>query len=102
MREVSKAWISYTNQRKQSLEEARNRESQAFAVSLSQIALRPAVSLPRLAPALSSERIANVNYSVPLARMKTLAKALGNISMPYRDVGLKAFDYTYDDIVGDE
>ena len=45
--------------------------------------------------------MANVHYSVPVSKMKRLATELGNVNMTYRDVGLKSFDYTYDDHVGD-
>jgi hypothetical protein len=34
--------------------------------------------------------------------MKRLAKELGNINMPYREVGIETFNYAYDDLVGDE
>jgi hypothetical protein len=34
--------------------------------------------------------------------MRKLAKALGSINLSYKEVGLKSFDYTYDDLVGDE
>jgi hypothetical protein len=34
--------------------------------------------------------------------MKKLAKALGSINLTYREVGVKSFDYTYSDLVGDE
>jgi hypothetical protein len=43
-----------------------------------------------------------VSYSVPLVRLKRLAKAMGRSNLPYREVGLKSFDYTYDDMVGED
>ncbi|WP_344696429.1 ATP-binding protein [Sphingomonas rosea] len=101
MREVSKSWISYTNQRKQALEEARRKENAAVAVPLAAVASRSAVTLPTLVPK-PVEKPANINYSVPVTRMKKMAKALGSINMPYREVGLKTFDYAYDDLVGDD
>ena len=45
---------------------------------------------------------ANVNYSVPVTKMKKLAKQFGSINLAYREVGLKSFDYAYNDLVGDE
>lgn len=101
MREVSKRWIAYTNQRKQALEEAKRRESAAVSVRLASVARQSSVTLPTLV-AKPVEKPANVNYSVPISRMKRMAKELGSINMPYRDVGLKTFDYTYRDLVGDE
>jgi hypothetical protein len=46
--------------------------------------------------------MANVNYSVPLVRMKKMAKGLGSINLTYREVGIKTFEYAFDDLVGDE
>lgn len=101
MREVSKRWIAYTNQRKQALEEAKRRENAAVSVPLASVVRQAVVTLPMLV-AKPVEKPANVNYSVPVSRMKKLAKELGSINMPYRDVGLKTFDYAYKDLVGDD
>ncbi|HYI49629.1 MAG TPA: ATP-binding protein [Allosphingosinicella sp.] len=101
MREVTRKWIDYTNMRKQALEEARRVEATAGPVSLYAVRKQQTVTLPRLV-ARPVEPVANVNYAVPVARLKRLAKELGSIRMPYREVGLKSFDYAYDDLVGDE
>lgn len=101
MREVTRSWIDYTNSRKQDLDEAKKIEAAAASVAIYAVARRASVVLPRLVPK-PQEPVANVNYAVPLVRLKKLAKALGRSSMPYRDVGLKTFEYTYDDLVGDE
>ncbi len=103
MREISKQWIAYTNRRKQALDEAkqREREEAASSVRLHDVTSRPAINLPRLVR-VPQKRLANVNYAVPLSKMKKLAGGLGDLSMTYREVGLKSFDYTYEDLVGDE
>ena len=101
MRDISKEWIAYTNARKQALEEAKRKEIAAAVVPIQDVEKRLSISLPRLSP-VQTERRANVNYSVPVSRMKKLAKELGSVNMPYRDVGLKSFDYAYDDLVGEE
>lgn len=101
MREVSKQWIAYTNARKQALEEAKRKEAAAVVVPIYAVERRASATLPALV-GRPAERPANVNYTVPVTKMKRLAKELGSINMPYREVGLKAFDYTYDDLVGGE
>lgn len=101
MREVTRQWIDYTNQRKQALEEAKTKEAQAAPVPIYEVQGRASVALPVLT-ARATERAANVNYSVPIAKIKKLAKELGSINMTYREVGLKSFDYTYGDLVGEE
>lgn len=102
MRDVSKTWIAYTNARKQAIEEAKLKEAAAAPVSIYSLPIRATVALPRLTAARPTERTANVHYSVPLAKMKKLAQAMGSINMPYREVGSKSFNYAFDDMVGDE
>ena len=101
MRQVARKWIDYTNARKQALEEAKAKELQARLVSIYELNKVDAEKLPSLF-ARTAPAAANVNYSVPVTRMKKLAKALGSINLTYREVGVKSFDYTYSDLVGDE
>ncbi len=101
MREATKQWIAYTNSRKQALEEAKRKEAAALAVPINAVERHASATLPALV-ARPVERVANVNYSVPVARLKLLAKEFGSINMSYRDVGIQSFDYAYDDMVGDE
>jgi len=102
MRDVTRKWIDYTNQRKQALDEARDKEAKAAPVPIYDVPKQIAVTLPTFVPKPPLERTANVNYAVPVTRLRKLAKELGSINMPYREVGLKSFDYTYSDLVGDE
>jgi hypothetical protein len=101
MRDVTRKWIDYTNQRKQALEEARAKEARATPVPIYEVQKRESVMLPTLV-AKPTERTANINYSVSVSRLRDLAKELGNINMPYREVGYKSFEYAYSDLVGDE
>lgn len=102
MRDVTRQWIGYTNQRKQALEEAKVKESQAAAVTIYDVPKLVAVKLPTFEQRAPTERTANINYAVPVVRLKKLARELGSINMPYREVGIKSFDYTFSDLVGDE
>ena len=101
MREISRSWIDYTNARKQAMEEARRKEVVKETIPIHAVESRAKIKLPKFT-STPVERPANVNYAVSLFRMKKLAKELGSINMPYRDVGLRSFDYTYDDLVGKE
>jgi len=101
MRDVTRKWIDYTNQRKQALDEAKRKEAEAASVSIYKVVKQESAKLPILV-VRPSEQVANVHYSVPVAKLKRLAKELGSIGMPYREVGLKSFDYAYGDFVGDE
>ena len=101
MRDVSKQWIAYTNAKKQAREEAKKKEKATKAVSIHDVKKRHSVALPKLVTRPPVPH-ANVNYSVPVTKMKKLAKEFGSIRMPYRTVGLKTFDYAYEDFVGDD
>jgi len=101
MREASKQWIAYTNARKLSVEDARRKEELAKPRSIFSIRIREQVALPKLA-AVPQVKMANIGYSMPLERVRSLADELGNINMSYRDVGLRSFEYAYDDLVGEE
>jgi len=102
MREVTRAWINYTNQRKFAQEEAKQKESKAVSVAIYDVPKQAAVELPSFAIKKPTERTANINYAVPLSRLKKLATELGSINMPFREVGQKSFEYTYNDLVGED
>ena len=101
MRELTKEWTAYTNARKQALEEAKQKEREAKPIRIRQVAIEPRITLPRLRR-VRAERVANVNYAVPLVRMKGLAEAFGKVTLSYREVGLKSFDYAYEDLVEED
>ena len=101
MRTVSKQWIAYTNDRKQALGQAKTKERAARGVQIQDVEKREWVTLPTFGK-VRIERQANVNYSVPVTRMKRLAREFGSMRMAYREVGLKSFDYAYEDLVEDE
>lgn len=100
MMKPTRSWIDYTNARRLSMEKAKKLEKEAKPVEAHSVSSSQSVSLPKL----PSKRVrsANVNYAVPISRMKALADSLGDINMSYRDVGIASFDYTYNDHVDDE
>lgn len=101
MRDVTRAWIDYTNSRKQAAEEAKKLESAAITVLMKNVPARASVALPQLTQQ-KREKVANIHYSLPLPRVKKLAQEFGSINMSFRDVGLKSFEYAYEDLVGEE
>lgn len=102
MREITKSWIAYTNVRKQVLEEAKEVEQAAKAVSIYQVAARKILAVPQLSVPKPAEKPANVSYQVSLKRLRKLAEALGNANMKNREVGQKSFDYSYDELIGED
>lgn len=101
MRDITKEWTAYTNIRKNAIEEAKQKEVVEAVIPIHEVVRKPSIKLPKLT-ADQTKRRANVNYSVAMPKMKKLAEHLGNVNMSYKDVGLKSFEYTYDDIVGEE
>ena len=101
MRSASKEWITYTNARKSQMEEAKALEKQAERVSIFEIPIRKETALPQL-QAKPREKVANILYTVPLKRAQALATAFGYVGMSYKEIGLKSFEYAFDDLVEDE
>ncbi|MCR9280449.1 MAG: ATP-binding protein [Rhodobacteraceae bacterium] len=101
LREVSKNWTNYTNIRKQNLETAKKLESDTKSLPIFNIQRRETVALPTWDPK-PKVKMANIAYSVPLDRLRKLARGFGNINMSYKDVGYKSFDYSYDELVDEE
>lgn len=101
MREVSKSWISYTNARKQNLEEARRKEADTRPTPIHAISISERVALPHLTPK-SKVPVANIAYSMPRNKVRELADGMGDINLSYKDVGIKSFEYAYSDFVGED
>lgn len=101
MREVSKAWISYTNVRKQNVDEARKKEASARPTPIYAVSASEQVALPQLTPR-SKIPVANIAYSMPRERVQKLAQGMGSINLSYKEVGIRSFEYAYSDHVGED
>jgi len=101
MREVSKAWIAYSYERKQSLDEARAAEAAAAPVRLRNVPKYQSVALPKYTP-VPVEPSTTISYSMPKRRVKALAEAYGNVNLPNREVGRRSFEDAYSDLVGED
>jgi hypothetical protein len=99
----TRIWIDYTNARKAERENAERLErEQAKTVELPNVPQSDKLRLPSLTSRTKTEPVANVNYSVPARRMRKLAAVFGSINLTYRDVGLKSFDYAYEELVDED
>lgn len=101
MRDVTKKWITYTNDRKLALDEAKTEESKAVPVAIREVVKRDTVTLPQLTPKTAIP-MGNIAYSVPRERIRALAQAYGDINLTYREVGTRSFEEAYSEWVGDE
>lgn len=93
---AGRAWVDYTNLRKQSLIDAKLLEVSAPAVAIEEVPLS-SMRLPLLKR--TAERRANISYSRSPAAVRRLGEALGDANMTYRDVGIQSFEYCYQHLV---
>ncbi|HWL41508.1 MAG TPA: ATP-binding protein [Ilumatobacter sp.] len=102
MYEPTRAWIDYTNARKNDLQGLKQLETSTTGTSIANVPERPAVSLPTVTKKAATEPVANINYAVPRKQLRALAAAFGDKNMTYRDVGSQSFKYAYDELVDEE
>jgi hypothetical protein len=101
MYEPARAWIDYTNARKADLDSAKAREQVATVVKLADVTERASVQLPAL-PTRTRAQVGNVHYQMPVKRLKALAKGFGDDSLGYREVGIRSFEYAYEDFAEED
>jgi hypothetical protein len=100
MKTPTRAWIDYTNARKNEVVAAEKRESLATQTSIFSMSHSAKVALPSLKR--TGPRETSIQFRVEMERAKKLARALGDVTLANREVGKRAFDYTYDELVDDE
>lgn len=100
MEKPTRAWINYTNIRKNDREAAARLERSGKSVTISNVRPNDNFKPPTLGQ--PKNPVANVNYTVLRSRMTKMAAALGNIGLPYREVGLRTFDFAYEQLVDED
>ena len=99
MKEPTRAWIDYTNNRKSDQIAAAQIENLAPRQSIFAIKPQERLTLPPLKK--SGPKETTIQFPMLQSRIKELGTAFGNSRMSAREVGIKAFDYSYDELVGD-
>jgi hypothetical protein len=102
MFEPTRTWVSYTNARKADLENAKAKEVAAQLRDIVTIQRRPAVQVPTLRVPSTREKVGNVHFTMPLKRLNALAAGFGDPNLTYRDIGIRSFEYAYDELVEDD
>lgn len=98
MKKATRPFIEYTNQRKQDLEAARQKETSAVARSLSELKEHRTLETP-IVGRLSNTTLVSIQYRKPKEDVRKIARALGQASMSNREVGEKTFDFFLDNEV---
>ena len=93
MKELTKAFISYTNQRKVDPESAKRVEAAAPAVALGAVRGASSMRFPSVTPSTEGRDYTTISYRRPRQQVKEVAEALGNVGMAATDVGKRTFDY---------
>lgn len=101
MKRVARGYIDYTNARKDDLENAKEMESATIAKPIGELSYRAEVRLPTLSRRPNVE-MANISYAVEKSRAQKLAAALGSRFMTNKQIGLKSFEYAYNNEVGED
>lgn len=99
MQPPTRAWIDYTNARKSSRDAARKKEEATKPVPIQRVQKRRTVALPK---DIKGVKDANIQYAVPRARVRALAKAFGKSTMAYREVGSRSFEFAYEKLVDED
>jgi len=97
MKNLTRQFIDYTNERKGDPESAKRKEAQAASISIVELKSESiTMRLPSVVAKPSfREKMVQVSFSKPLAKIKKAAEALGDFSLSASAVGSKAFDYFY-------
>ncbi|WP_150099765.1 ATP-binding protein [Maricaulis maris] len=101
MRKPSTSWIEYTNARKSQRDAAYKSESATNNISIFEIEHSKTAKLPSFT-AKTREPVANIAYQMPKNRVRELAAAMGNVGLPYRDVGINTFELAFNELVGED
>lgn len=99
IKEPTRAWTKFTNASKKLDERERVAfEQSATPVPLLRVEPAPFLTMPDVTPGPDIQ-VANINYSVPLRRLRDVAEALGDRELNYREVGVRSFDFAYEALV---
>lgn len=105
LRDISQAWVDYTNRRKimnrggkENQNKVNKQEAATKLVSVYQVKKQKVLILPEFGQETRGKKMANVAYSVPVTEATALARGLGDVNLSYREIGMKSFKYAYEDL----
>lgn len=93
MKDATRPWIKYTNDRKADLGAAREREAAATARPLFQTSANNQFKVPIVVSVAPHVAYSSIQYRKPTSEIAKVKKMLGNQWMPNYEVGVKTFDY---------
>ena len=93
MKDATRSWIKYTNDRKSDLMAAKEHEAKAIAKPLFQVTSSPKLKVPSVTQTSQLVALSSIQYQKPTSDVIKVKKLLGNSSMPNYQVGIRTFDY---------
>lgn len=99
MADPAKAWTKYTNLRKDRKKQAEPKEKSASPKPLDSLDENDELGVPDLG---ETDPVANISFSKPIDQVRALGRAFGDSDMTYREVGIKAFEYSFNLRVDEE
>jgi len=91
MKNATRPFLQYTQQRKESLDAAKAAEANARPTAIADLTFRPAMALPKLN--VPRVRLATIQYKRPLAEVAKVAESLGDRNLSFKDVGIRTFEF---------
>ncbi|MDZ7661647.1 ATP-binding protein [Thiohalophilus sp.] len=101
MKKVTRNYIDYTNERKDSTDEARALEDKAKPKPILELKNRELFRVPSFS-GKSKVDMANIQYRVERDRARQVGEQLGSKGMTLTQIGIKTFEYFYSNEVEDE
>lgn len=92
MKEVTRIWVNYTNERKADMELAKIEESKAIAQPLFETLPSARLEVPKVAK-VARIAVSSIQYSKPTTDIAKVKRLLGNASMSNARAGEMTFDY---------
>src|SRR3990172_5737469 len=94
MKDATRAYLDYTNERKEDLEKAKNLEQAASLKPLRQIALSEKMGLPSFTAGPKIKRV-TISYQQPIEKVVKSKHAFGNSAMSNKAIGEATFAYYF-------
>jgi hypothetical protein len=93
MKDATRSWIKYTNDRKGNIGEAKQRESSATATPLFYVPPNTTLEVPHVTNTPGFVSLTSIQYQKPKSEVRKAKGLLGNVNMSNSRLGEMTFDY---------
>jgi len=93
MKDATRSWIKYTNDRKTNIGEAKQRESSATATPLFFVPTNAKLEVPQVTTGHNQIQVTSIQYQKPKSQVRKAKQMLGNTAMSNTRLGELTFEY---------